>query len=206
MPNEVLTSSFNIENNTVAKSFTTFSGSDIKAAFNEVEIGNLQGLSISVNREVRPIFVMGRTDALSYSRGKRGIAGSIVLTTLDRHALGAIVEQAKIFKYSNQDTAQQQWQSGLRQTAGTLAGYGLETPTYTDELPPFTITLVARNEFGNAMKMTIRGVILISEGTGVSVDDAMQESQLTFVSTGVKWWERLSDNPTQSVALPGGSA
>jgi len=51
---------FDVSTNDVAKTFTTFSGSDIKAVFGNVEIGNLQGLSLSVNREVRPVFVMGK--------------------------------------------------------------------------------------------------------------------------------------------------
>ena len=64
---------------------TTFSGSDIKVVFGNVEVGNLQGISWSVNREVRPIFVCGEPNALSYSKNKRGVAGSMVLTCFDRH-------------------------------------------------------------------------------------------------------------------------
>lgn len=50
---------FNVNDNAEAQTFTTFSGSDIKIVFGNLEIGNLQGLSLSVNREVRPVFIMG---------------------------------------------------------------------------------------------------------------------------------------------------
>jgi len=61
---------FDVSDNAEASTFTTFSGSDIKIVFGNIELGNLQGLSLSVNREVRPVFVMGNPDAISYSRGK----------------------------------------------------------------------------------------------------------------------------------------
>lgn len=50
---------FNVSDNQEAATYTTFSGSDIKIVFGNIELGNLQGLSLSVNREVRPVFVMG---------------------------------------------------------------------------------------------------------------------------------------------------
>jgi len=192
-------------------SYTTFAGSDIKAAFGNVEVGNLQGLSVSVNREVRPIFVMGNEDAVSFSRGKRGIAGSIILNTFDRHALGHILtEEAWIHDKKHNDlgtdrsavlNASNLTDEQLENATATsdlaiqfeqLGNQSTKRPEYADELPPFEITLVARNSFGHGMYMTIHNVILISEGTGVSVDDATQESQLTFVATGVTWWKALT--------------
>ena len=60
---------------------TTFSGSDIKCVFGNIEVGNLQGISWSVNREVRPIFVCGEPNALSYSKNKRRYDGWIRIAT-----------------------------------------------------------------------------------------------------------------------------
>jgi len=63
-------SQFRVDGNELRKTLTSFSGCDIKVYFENLEIGNIQGISLSVNREVRPVFVMGRTDVVSYSRGK----------------------------------------------------------------------------------------------------------------------------------------
>jgi len=188
--------------------FSTFSGSDIKAAFGNLEIGNLQGLSVSVNREVRPVFVMGDENAVSFSRGKRGIAGSIILSTFDRHAMAEVLDKARVYTKTGRVTGNSDDSdrvgdipaTGLNSTTltnlrdnapGDFADDAKDKPRYSDELPPFIITLVARNSFGRAAKMTIKGVVLISEGTGVSVDDATQEAQLTFVAKEVIWWRRL---------------
>jgi hypothetical protein len=125
---------FNVQSNELARTMTTFSGCDIKAYFENVEIGNLQGISLSVNREVRPVFVMGRTDVLSYSRGKRGVAGSIILTILDRDALHDIKRQA-LFAAKSED---------LTQDTGVVESFGsdLKRPNYSDQIPPFVCFVI----------------------------------------------------------------
>jgi hypothetical protein len=69
------------------RTFTSFSGADIVATFNGRVIGELQALSYSVAREVAPVYTMGSPDARSFSRGKRGISGSLVFVQFDRDAL-----------------------------------------------------------------------------------------------------------------------
>lgn len=51
------------------KTYTTFGGCDIVALIENIVIGNLQGVSFSVTREKAPIYVMGRADPVSFSRG-----------------------------------------------------------------------------------------------------------------------------------------
>ena len=69
------------------KTYTSFSGCDITAAFNGKIIGELQGITYSVSREKAPIYTMGSAEPRSFSRGKRGIAGTLVFTVFDRDAL-----------------------------------------------------------------------------------------------------------------------
>jgi hypothetical protein len=69
------------------RTFTSFSGSDIVATFNGRIIGELQAISYSVAREVAPVYTMGSADARSFSKGKRGISGSLVFVQFDRDAL-----------------------------------------------------------------------------------------------------------------------
>jgi hypothetical protein len=69
------------------RSYNSFSGVDIKATFGGTVIGELQGVSYSVTREKAPIYTMGSADPRSFSRGKRGIAGTLIFTVFDRSAL-----------------------------------------------------------------------------------------------------------------------
>lgn len=69
------------------KTYTTFSGCDIVAAFNGKVIGELQAITYSISREKAPVYTMGSAEPRSFSRGKRGIAGTMVLTVFNRDAL-----------------------------------------------------------------------------------------------------------------------
>ena len=66
--------------------FNSFSGVDIKAVFGSTVIGELQAISYSISREKAPLYTMGAADCRAYSRGKRGIAGTLIFLMFDRHA------------------------------------------------------------------------------------------------------------------------
>lgn len=74
-------------NKDYAKTLTSFSGSDLVVNFGAKSIGELQQVSWGVKREKAPVFTLGSPDARSFSRGKRGIGGSLVLAQLNRDAL-----------------------------------------------------------------------------------------------------------------------
>lgn len=120
------------------RTFSSFSGADIVATFNGRIIGELQGISYSVSREVAPIYTMGSADPRSFSRGKRGISGSLVFVTFDRDAL--LEEMRKDYSSAgnnvpgmmnyqtfkaNAGTIEEQILNGLKATRGN--GYGIET-------------------------------------------------------------------------------
>lgn len=69
------------------KTYSSFGGCDIVAAFNGKVIGELQGITYSITREKSPIYTMGSAEPRSFSRGKRGIAGTLVFTVFNRDAL-----------------------------------------------------------------------------------------------------------------------
>jgi|TARA_B100002003_G_C14096059_1_gene527201 hypothetical protein len=170
---------------------TTFSGSDIKMIFGNVEIGNIQGVSWSINREVRPVFVMGDPNALAYSKNKRGVAGSIVMTCFDRSALFDIQQMSEVYRRD------MNYVPGSDHSAGSNTNpYNREntrSAVYTDEIPPFTATLYGMNEFGKQMVMSIHDITIISEGAGVSIDDGIQEAQFTYVAKNIISWQSVED-------------
>lgn len=66
---------------------TSFSGADMIATFANKAIGELQQISWAVQRDKAPVFTCGSPDARSFSRGKRGIAGSMVFAVFDHDSL-----------------------------------------------------------------------------------------------------------------------
>ena len=64
-----------------------FSGGDLTAYVNNIQVGNLESLTFSSSVEVAGQFVMGRRDAVQYTQGKRVIVGSLMFAQYDKHAL-----------------------------------------------------------------------------------------------------------------------
>lgn len=73
--------------NTSVNTLTSFSGADLVVTFANQAIAELQQISWAVQREKAPVFTLGSPDARSFSRGKRGIAGSLVMAVFDHDAL-----------------------------------------------------------------------------------------------------------------------
>ena len=203
--------------NTYTSTYTSFAGTDIQAVLDGRPIGNLMGISYSVTREKAPIYTMGSVDPRGYSRGKRGIAGSLVFTIFDRSALSNLTDKnqprhAKYFaKFTDvaspgefsasrgSDIARED-AAGLLEAAGgqigpqgTLFHKDLRNVNYVDQMPPFDIVLSGENELGTRMFMQILGVELLNQGSGVSVDDIVIESQMTFVARSIIDWKTLEN-------------
>lgn len=187
----------------IKQSYNSHSGCDIVATLDGILLGNLNGISFSTTREKSPIYTMGSTDAVSFGRGKRGHAGSMIFTNFDRHALYDIMEG----NFATPDQESQRYYYWKKMTdipAGgrsrligqtfndlTNLGIQLAPPNYSDQIPPFTVTLTAMNEYGNVSVMHILGVELINEGSGVSIDDIVAETQVTFVARGIVGWRPI---------------
>lgn len=185
---------------TLRQTYNASSGCDIVATLDGVALGNLNGISFSTTREKSPIYVLGSVDAVSFGRGKRGHAGSLIFTNFDRHALYDVMNRDKLGEIGDADRYKF-WKKQTDVPAGgrskllstdfaDLSSLGVElaTPTYSDQIPPFTITLTSMNEYGSISVMNILGVELINEGSGVSIDDIVTETQMTFVARSILGW------------------
>jgi hypothetical protein len=111
-----------------AASYTTFSGCDIKAVFASKTIGEIQAISVQVTREKAGIYTMGDPNPRSFSRGKRGIAGSLILIQFDRDALLEALQDLKFqgdkdeirpSRTGGQGSTSLEWE--LRATSGRTA-------------------------------------------------------------------------------------
>jgi len=202
----------------LTRQYNAFSGVDIVATFGGVLVGEIQGISFTVSREKAPIFTMGDPNPRAFSRGKRGIAGSLIFTLFDREALLAALQNLPNMRYlANVHSLRMRYgeESAHIQKTGVVNELTTDPATgsvgevvsaedglrnvisteramakamYYDQLPPFTIVLTAANEYGQSMKMQVNGVEIMNAGSGTSIDDITVDTTCTFVATEIIPW------------------
>ena len=204
-----------------SRSYNSFSGVDIKGVFGNQVVAELQAISYSITREKAPIYTMGSPDPRSFSRGKRGIAGTLIFIVFDRHVmlgnLGKLLTQQDIDDIRPGWGNPAQFNSTLSTAGSTstrnlapggpaaaqisqqesnLSSVGsdqtLSISWYADQIPPFDVTLAAANEYGALAVMKIFGIELLNEGYGVSIDDIVSEQQHTYVARTILPWTPIA--------------
>lgn len=172
--------------------YTSFSGADIVATFGNIVIGELQAISYSVTREKAPVYTMGSPDPRSFSRGKRGIAGSLVFTVFHKDTLQELktAESSKLYTaaankelrdaFSGVDP--EAWEQKMEEAENQFTSM---QATYADEIPPFDITITMCNEYGQAAKFSLFGCEILNEGSGMSIDDITTEKACTFIARAI---------------------
>ena len=174
------------------ETYTTFSGADIVCTFGGVTIGSLSGITWSVTREKAPIYTMGSANPRSFSRGKRGIAGSLIFTMFDRPSLYDMLAASSNTQTSDYWTRASNVLPGFSSNgANSHAGIvPIEAqaidvvqsfPYYNDQIPPFDVTITFANEYGQAATRSIYGCEILNEGSGASMDDIVIEETMTFI-------------------------
>lgn len=213
------------------KSYNSFSGVDIKGVFGSQVLAELQAISYSITREKAPIFTMGSADPRSFSRGKRGIAGTLIFIVFDRHAilgtLGGLAADGGLKFQSDKDDIRAQFvdpnssldavlfstsgnspANAVQQQESNIATIGddqeIANAWYADQIPPFDVTLAAANEYGAMAVMAILGVELLNEGSGVSIDDIVTEQQHTYVARSIVPWTPVPSANAEFIASQGG--
>ena len=196
--------------------FTIHTGTDIHAVFNDMPISTVQGISYSVTRQKAPIYTMGSADLRAIARSKRGIAGSLIFTTTDKHALydfmaastfaakPGSLEAASANPISAGDSTSNISNAIQSSTLGGGSGTGADAlnanivdravgsivarPMYADEILPFDVTLSSANEYGKGAVMRIIGLEVLNEGSGMSIDDTSNEIQMTYLARLILPW------------------
>jgi hypothetical protein len=188
--------------NKYLNTYTTFSGADIVATFGGVEIGALSGITFSVTREKAPIYTMGSPNPRSFSRGKRGIAGSLIFTVFDRPALYQMLEsnyasnnpQNFFTRVSNTLPGDPNHKRGIAEFDKQQLDVVQQIPFYADQIPPFDITITFANEYGQGAVRSIYGVELLNEGSGASMDDIVIEETMTYVAREIGPMYKISNS------------
>ena len=202
----------------LSRTYTSFSGVDIRAVIAGKPVGQLQAVSYAVQREKAPIYVMGRVDPLSFSRGKRGIAGTLISLLLDQHMLFGepfsnmqyIADNDELYSsgldLQNASSFDDLQRSGVGFDASNVSdNWSAKNAFYVDQLPSFDIAIVAVNEYGKAATMRIYGCEILNEGSGFSIDDIVIENQMTYVCRTILPWQKLGQwGPVSSDGSIGG--
>jgi len=216
--------------------YNSFSGVDLHVVMGDTLVGEVQGLSYTVTREKAPLYTMGSADPRSFSRGKRGIAGSMVMLVFDRDALlGSMAKSRKARYVANKYEVREQDQddtqlvqnevlTGSAGTFGSTVALGdrnrigadkvLAKARYHDQILPFNIVITAANEYGHVASMAILNVEIMNMGTGMSIDDISIDESCTFVCTGIDPWDNqkfirndlVDTKNTRGVSVSGGGA
>ncbi len=179
-------------------------------------IGELSGISFSVSREKAPVYTLGSAEPRSFSRGKRGIAGSMIFTSFDRDSLLKALQTYATTAASFQRIGGEKnmhpisisdWDKAMTDQIG-LAGASLasqnaeavtkkvavaSTPYYPDECPPFDVTVSFANEYGQESYLVLYGCEILNQGQGWSIDSILSETACTFVARRVKAMEPIED-------------
>lgn len=164
-----------IEHVTASGAFSSYSGADIRlllampaAGFIEpifVELATVQTLSYSLFREKIPVRSLGFIGERGVTRGSRTIAGSMVNTVFDRHAL------YDVLRPHPGDPAR---------NSVSPSGYVDLAHTMVDQLPPFDIVIQFANEYGHVSEMVIFGVDISAEGQVMSIEDMITENTMQY--------------------------
>lgn len=161
---------------------------------------------------------MGSPDPRAIARSKRGIAGSMIMTTFDRHCLGDFMAGSFFAakRGSIENTTANPYKSAIPTTpavlptdvvqtlppaqAAQVAGVPTVTegipgslsvqapPLFADQLLPFDSTLAAANEYGQGSMMRVFAIEILNEGAGISIDDTSNEVQMTYIARLVTPW------------------
>jgi hypothetical protein len=145
---------------------------------------------------------MGSPNPRSFSRGKRGIAGSLIFTVFDRPALYQMLEsnyasnnpQNFFTRVSNTLPGDPNHKRGIAEFDKQQLDVVQQIPFYADQIPPFDITITFANEYGQGAVRSIYGVELLNEGSGASMDDIVIEETMTYVAREIGPMYKISNS------------
>jgi hypothetical protein len=129
----------------------------------------LQTITVSSHRNVFPVRRLGESHAFKYTRGARTIAGTLVFSVLNQDVMADF----------------------YRRHAGEVDNSG---PFFVDQIPPFSITAIAENEYGGVASAILVNVSLTNFGQTISVDDIFMESTYSYVA---EMYLPFVDNPRE---------
>lgn len=147
-----------------------YSGSDLRVLIEPAvsvrgrqtprQLIELTTITVSVHREKAPVRACGYINPKGFARGRRTIAGTMVLTQFHVDALYRFL-------------------SGIQNSDLSRDSYY----TKPDQLPAFHLLMLFSNEAGFTSWRRLMGVEVLTEGTVYSVHDMYAEQTLTYIAS-----------------------
>lgn len=194
--------------------FQSFTGAEIQAIMTYKDatgpkqkvIGTLSSITVSVVREVNPLWSMGSPDYRAISKGKRSISGTMTFVVLDRDPIvrDILGTQEALLQLNTQYTrASSQNINGTyvgswgaldnpdsaanRSTVGSAIRnlynlIGKQPLRYADQMAPFDITISLINDQGAASVAAVRQINFVSQGTGWSMHDLESDQVYSYIA------------------------
>jgi len=167
-PNGAITASY--VNNT-----TTYTGSDLQIIVDLVNAATTAAnqqtnrkilvecstLTVSIHREKAAVRAAGYINPKGFARGRRTIAGTLVLTQFTVDVL-------------------YEWLLGQQ-----VLGHDVSKDTQyvkVDQLPPFNMTLLFGDEYGNVSYRRLLGVDFVTDGVVYSTNDMLSEQTISYMA------------------------
>lgn len=91
---------------------------------------------------------------------------------------------------------------GADQQTGVVGALSVRRAAmHADQVYPFDVTLAAQNEYGRASACAVIGCEVINEGGGLSVDDIINEQQMTYIAIVKTPWipKTTGDDPQETL-------
>ncbi len=142
----------------------SFSGADMLVSIllpssSPIAIGECSTVTYSTLRDVQEVRTLGRITVRGFAKGQRRVAGTIIFTLFEQHAVHNI--RAEI--------------DYLRQL----------TRLKSDEMPPFDIIITAASEYGRASRAVIYGAVVLEDGMVMSIEDILTENTWTYMARDI---------------------
>jgi len=195
--------------------FHSFSGIDMHAVFGDVQFGELQMISYKSDREKSPVYTMGSADPRTIARGKRVITGALVFVVFEKDSLLNALNgfngdenrnpYLSIDELGNYETEDYLNGGSVNNFDDPVDGTNIggvnsgkvdpnqlvkqQQANLADQLLPFDVTLVGVNEYGKSTKMIFHEIELMSESSGISIDDLVIEKQMSFIARRITGWD-----------------
>lgn len=155
--------------------FSTYTGTDLKIIVdlvdtdtastirkNQKQLIECTTFTVSIHREKSAVRAAGYINPKGFARGRRTIAGTMVLTQFT-------VDVLYRFLLANQ-----------------LSAHDLSKDTLyvkVDQLPPFNMTMLFTDEYGNASYRRILGVDFVTDGVVYSTNDMLAEQTVSYMAS-----------------------
>lgn len=132
-----------------------------------IAFGTLALISVSTHRDKFPVSACSRIGLRGFTAGHRTVAGTLAFNTIDRAAFSTLVKRAEVSWYAD----------------GVLA----------DELPPFDISIIFINEFGEASYTLLEGVTLLDCGITYSLENVTLMENYSYMAKNLVPLQPLKD-------------